>query len=93
MPRIEVIPSSLRDVGASAQRVGTDVTGLAAGTHGLVAGGDTAPSATAGALHGFASGMSSGLVRLGDSVNGLGLTTDLAAGLYETTDRDVMPER
>jgi len=91
MPRIEVIPSSLRSAGASAQQVGTDVTGLASGAHALVAGGDAAPSATAGALHGFASGMASGLAQLGDRVNGLGLTTDLAAGLYETTDRDVMP--
>jgi hypothetical protein len=90
MGRIEVIPATLRDAGAAAQQVGSHVTGLA-GSALVLAHGDGAPSATAGALHGFGSAWSSGMARLGDGIHGLGSTTDLAAGLYEATDERVMP--
>lgn len=92
MPRIEVIPGALRDVGASAQQVGSHVTGLA-GSASRLAHGDGAPSATAAALHGFGAAWSSGVAHLGDGIHGLGQTTDLAAGLYEETDVNVMPGR
>jgi hypothetical protein len=90
MGRIEVTPSTLRDVGAAAQQAGSDVTGLAGSARAL-AHGAGAPSATASALHGFGAAWSSGMARLGDGIHGLGTTTDLAAGLYEQTDAQVMP--
>jgi hypothetical protein len=92
MPRIEVIPGALREVGAAAQRTGGAVTGLA-GSARLLAQGDGAPSTTASALHGFGSAWSSGMANLGDGIHGLGTATDAAAGLYELTDERVMPGR
>ena len=90
MGRIEVNPSALRNVGASAQQVGSDVTGLAGRASALSSGGG-APTATASALHNFGAAWSHGVAQLGDSIAGLGHTTDLAAGLYEQTDTNVMP--
>ena len=90
MSRIEVAPDALRAVGAAAQQTGGRVTGLAGHVR-LLAGGDGAASATASSLHGFGSAWSSGIARLGDGIHGLGTVTGLAAGLYEETDRRVMP--
>ena len=92
MGRIEVTPSTLRDVGVLAQQAGTHVTGLAGSALGL-AHGDGAPTATASALHAFGSNWSGGMARLGEGIHALGTTTDLAAGLYEQTDAQVMPDR
>jgi hypothetical protein len=92
MPRIEVMPDALREVGAAAQRTGGAVTGLA-GSARLLGQGAGAPSVTAGALQGFGAAWSSGMARLGDGIHGLGTVTDLAAGLYELTDERVMPGR
>jgi hypothetical protein len=91
MGRIEVNPGALREVGASAQQVGSDVTGLA-GSAGALSSGGGAPSATASALGNFGAAWSQGVAQLGDSIVGLGHTTDLAAGLYEHTDANVMPD-
>jgi hypothetical protein len=92
MGRIEVNPGALRDVGASAQQVGSDVTGLA-GSAGALSSGGGAPSATASALGTFGAAWSGHVAQLGDALVGLGQTTGLAAGLYERTDSAVMPER
>jgi hypothetical protein len=90
MGRIEVNPSALRSVGASAQQVGSDVTGLA-GSAGALSSGGGAPSATASALHSFGAAWSHGVAQIGDAIAAAGHTTDLAAGLYEHTDTNVMP--
>jgi hypothetical protein len=90
MGRIEVNPGALRDVGASAQQLGSDVTGLAGSATALSAAGG-APSATASALGTFGTAWSRHVARTGDAMVGLGQTTGLAAGLYEQTDAAVMP--
>lgn len=86
-----MVPAALRETGASAQQIGAHVTGLA-GSAGRLAHGDGAPTATAAALQSFGGRWSAGIARLGDGIGALGQTTALAAGLYEQTDGNVMPQ-
>lgn len=66
------------------------MTGLAGHAGGLANDGGAAPPATASALGTLGSTLSVQVARLGDSVSGMGSSTELAASLYERADADSM---
>jgi hypothetical protein len=92
MPEIRVLPAALRDAASKHRQAGDHVRELANASHLILGAGGVAPSATTASLHGFHASWSAGVADVGQSLKGLAITTDVAAGLYEQTDAGVVPE-
>ena len=86
-------PDSLRASSGSVRGVGADVAGLAGGVGRVAGGSGAAPSATAAGLEAFGARWSQGLAQAGHAVGTLGMAVDVAAGIYEQTDRSSMTPR
>ena len=89
MEQIEVTPAELRSVGSEIARGGPEIEALQGELRGL-ASGVSEPTATASALENLATQWASGIARLAEDVEALGLFTEAVAGVYETTDRRSM---
>ena len=92
MTQIRVMPAELRHAGTHAQRIAAHVTDIAGGAHRVKGDSGSAPTATAAAMHAFHAAWSDGVARMGDTLAGLGMTTEVAAGLYEQTDAGAVPD-
>lgn len=92
MGEIRVAPEELRHSGSQARQIGGHVLALAGDAHGVRGGSGSSPAETGAALHAFHASWSSGVARMGDTLSGLGMTTEVAAGLYEQTDAGVVPD-
>jgi hypothetical protein len=91
MGEIRVIPDELRHAGTQTRQIGGRVADMA-GDAGAIKGGEgSAPPATASALPGLHARWSTGIAGIGDALSGLGMSNEVAAGLYEETDANVVP--
>lgn len=92
MPRIDVETGGLRTAGGAAQAIGGDLRGLAGQIQAALADvGGAAPPQTASAGGAFSQAMETATLAVGDGVARLGGNAQVAADVYDTVDRQVMP--